>query len=620
MWVIIMFIYKGATRNNKTYLTISRGVRDSETKKTKNIHVKKYGSHDLNSEAGKKVYLQIENDLKELQKLENETKTFHNISDFFNALQTGNIEYNQYDKNIGFIPYLSIFKQLKLPSFFSKLAKNTKIEYSYSNMMFYQIIQRLFYPGSKLSISTDNAKNKYLQDFNFVNENNIYSSLDIFSKINKDKLASLNITTEIVDKVTGEITSQNEDSLEMVKLIKEYNDNFRDTENSLFKHLNTHIGKIVPDRNISLAFYDCTTYYFESFTEDELRERGMSKDNKRNETQVVMGLLIDSNGIPISYKLFRGNQHELHTMEQVIDDVLHNYKIKEIIIVADRGLNSKKNLDMIRNKGLNYIVGSKGNSIPSNLRERKYDESWNLTSSKDSNYRSGYVTSTRDVTINSKTHKELIIKKYSDIYYQRELLKQNEGIERAKKRLKDKTYKASAKSFSRYFEPVDNSNKKIQFKIDDDKILKEQENFGYFYIVTNKLNMDPIEIMKAYRGLYKIEESFRILKTNLKARPVYHYKERRIRAHFLICYIALVLQRVLEYQLESIGIQLSTHEIINGLKEFEVSQFDIKQMNIFTIKKEVLESKVNTEIFKLSKKDINESSLLKLRERFVLFK
>ena len=90
--------------------------------------------------------------------------------------------------------------------------------------------------------------------------------------------------------------------------------NFEFTENKLFKHLNKYIDKIIPERDMSFALYDCTTYYFESFTEDELRERGMSKDNKRNETQVVMGLLIDSDGIPISYKLFRGNQHELHTM------------------------------------------------------------------------------------------------------------------------------------------------------------------------------------------------------------------------------------------------------------------------------------------------------------------
>lgn len=198
------------------------------------------------------------------------------------------------------------------------------------------------------------------------------------------------------------------------------------------------------------------------------------------------------------------------------------------------------------------------------------------------------------------------------------MVKQSEGIERAKKKIKDKTYKASAKSFSKYFEPVENSKTKIKFKIDDNKIEQEQGNFGYFYIVTNKLDMDPVEIMSAYRGLYKIEESFRILKTNLKARPVYHYKERRIRAHFLICYITLVLQRVLEYQLASVGIKLSTHEIINGLKEFEVNQIVINNIEIYMAKNSVMNSIVNEKIFKLSKKDLNIDKLNNLKQKFVL--
>ena len=130
--------------------------------------------------------------------------------------------------------------------------------------------------------------------------------------------------------------------------------------------------------------------------------------------------------------------------------------------------------------------------------------------------------------------------------------------------------------------------------------------------------MDPVEIMSVYRGLYKIEESFRILKTNLKARPVYHYKERRIRAHFLICYITLVLQRVLEYQLASVGIKLSTHEIINGLKEFEVNQIVINNIEIYMAKNSVMNSIVNERIFKLSKKDLNIDKLNNLKQKFVL--
>ena len=123
--------------------------------------------------------------------------------------------------------------------------------------------------------------------------------------------------------------------------------------------------------------------------------------------------------------------------------------------------------------------------------------------------------------------------------------------------------------------------------------------------------MDPLAIMKAYKGLYKIEESFRVLKTNLSTRPVFHFKERRIRAHFLVCYTALVLQRLLEYQLNQQNIKMSTHEIIKGLKAFEISKFHIKKIDIYTITTQVLESKVNTEIFKLKKSDISKDAIEK---------
>ena len=230
-----------------------------------------------------------------------------------------------------------------------------------------------------------------------------------------------------VDDEAKRILEENIDHtlLEIEELTESYDRNFELTENKLFKHLNNNIDKMIPDRNMSLALYDCTTYYFESFTEDELRERGMSKDNKRNETQVVMGLLIDSNGIPISYKLFRGNEHELHTMEKVIDDILHNYQIKEIIIVADRGLNSKDNLKMIRDKGLNYIVGSKCNSVHEKIKREEFDENWNITSDKNAKYKSGYLTDMRSATHRGDKYKELVIKKYSDLYKEREMIKQD---------------------------------------------------------------------------------------------------------------------------------------------------------------------------------------------------
>ena len=427
----------------------------------------------------------------------------------------------------------------------------------------------------------------------------------------------MNALLNTVDVEAKKILEKNikNTTLDIADLTKYYDKNFEATENKLFKHLNKSIEKIIPDRNISFALYDCTTYYFESFTEDELRERGMSKDNKRNETQVVMGLLIDSDAIPISYKLFRGNEHELHTMEKVIDDVLKNYKVKEIIIVADRGLNSKDNLKMIRDKELSYIVGSKCNSVPDKIKEKKFDHTWNITSKKGSKYKSGYITDVRTATHEGEKYEELIIKKYSDLYKEREMIKQEKMVERAKKNIKDVTKNSASKSKSRYYKASEKPKEKIHVEIDEEKIKAEQEKFGYFYIVTNKLDMDPVTIMKAYRSLYKIEESFRIMKTNLEARPVYHFKSRRIRSHFLICYIALVVQRLLEYKLSKADIKLSTHEIINGLADFELAEIDYKVDKLYMISDKLFKSKINNEIFKFKENVILNKELASLLKK-----
>lgn len=614
-----MYISKSKRPNGKHYITISKGIRDPETKKSVKVLIKSYGTHFLDSKEGKKSLALAEADLKEMIALEEASKGFNSFEDFITSTRDNGLALNH--KNIGYLPYLSIFNDLNLPSLFKMMSKDLKLDYNFSDMIFYQVLGRLFNPASKLEVAK--RKDDFLYDFSFVNNYNIYSSMDVFSGFNKHKSKELSVKCQEINDMNALLSTVDEETkeilekhivstqLELEDLTSSYDENFESSENKVFKHLNKNIEKIIPNRNISLALYDCTTYYFESFTEDELRERGMSKDNKRNETQVVMGLLIDANGIPISYKLFRGNEHELHTMEKVIDDILSNYTIKDIVIVADRGLNSKKNLEMIIDKGLNYIVGSKCNAVPDKIKKQEFDPlTWRITSDKDAKYKSGYITDTRTATYNGKKYKELVIKKYSALYKEREMIKQEKTIERAKKNIKNFTVNSTTKSKSRYYKAVDNPREKIQVEIDNAKIIKEQENFGYFYIITNKLDIEPSAVMKAYRSLYKIEESFRILKTSLKARPVYHFKARRIRSHFLICYITLVLQRVLEYKLDKDDFDFSTHEIIDGLSTFILDEIDYKMDKLYMISDKLYESEVNQKIFRFNKKVMLNNELI----------
>ncbi|WP_249536684.1 hypothetical protein [Serpentinicella alkaliphila] len=151
---------------------------------------------------------------------------------------------------------------------------------------------------------------------------------------------------------------------------------------------------------------------------------------------------------------------------------------------------------MIRGKGLSYIVGSKGSAVPKDLKEKKFNSSWNITSNAEAKYKSGYITSKRKVSQNDETYDELIIKKYSDVYKEREMFKQEKMIERAKKNIKDFTINSTTKSKSKYYKAVENPKEKINIEIDEEIIKQEQENFGYFYIVTNKVDMNP----KRYNG------------------------------------------------------------------------------------------------------------------------
>ncbi len=610
-----MFITKAKRPSGKYQISISKSVRDLESKKIKRVQLKCYGTYELNSKEYENTLKLAEKELKEMQELEEQSKGFQSFEDFIVHTRD---KISTKDRKIGYLPYLKIYNELKLPSFFKKIAKNSKMNYSFSDIMFFQLLGRLFNPCSKHELVS--RKNDYLYNFDFVNEDNIYSSMDVFSNFNKYKakhfnenkthINDMNKLLSTVDEESKKILEKNIDELEKEnkKIRDEYNTIFEDRENKLFKHLNKNISKIIPEREMSIAFYDCTSYYFESFTEDELREKGMSKDNKRNETQVVMGLLIDTNGIPISYKLFRGNLHELKTMEEVIDDVLSNYTIKDIIIVADRGLNSKENMKILRSKKLNYIVGSKSNAVPNEIKNKEFDDSWHKTSVETDEYRTGYITGRREISdVDEETEEkitctELIIKKYSDLYKQQQIHKQEEAIKKARKRMKDFTIENTCKSKSRYYKTNDDPKSRIRVEIDEEKIIKERENFGYFYIITNKTEMNPSEVIGAYNSLYKIEESFRILKTNLRARPVYHFIERRIKAHFLICYLALVLERLLEYQLKVNKINLSTNELLNGLADFKLFEMDYGINKIYMITDKLFYSKINKNIFKLDRK------------------
>lgn len=337
----------------------------------------------------------------------------------------------------------------------------------------------------------------------------------------------------------------------------------------LLEYLNKRISKFY-DRSLSVAFYDVTTYYFESQKSDDLKDFGFSKDNKINQVQVVMGLLIDQDGIPIHYELFKGNISEFKTLVPILQVLKERYKIKRVIITADRGLNSKENLAAIKQLGMEYLMSYKLKSAPEHIKALINNRPKSLVASE-----------TQAVCYEQQA---VTLKHSILIYYS---AKRAIKDRRDRERLLDKArflvdhpgyFKSSLKRGGKNYLSID---KDFQIALDEKKILEDSEFDGYYGIVYSDPKLAPNEVIDIYHSLWQIEESFRITKHFLKARPCFHWKDRRVKAHFLICYLALFLQRMLEKELKDAKINYSTDQIYQTLREASVTKIELNEETLY---------------------------------------
>lgn len=227
-------------------------------------------------------------------------------------------------RNYGFIVYRNLWQIFGFDSFFDQLKrKHTKLQFDLSSVIFLMVVQHLLSPMSKLS--TYEKRSLYL-GIPEMDLNQLYRSLDLLAE-NKENI-----------------------------------------ENYVFDRNRTLFSM-----SVDVVFYDVTTFYFESVREDGFRDFGFSKDNKINEVQIVMGLLIDSEGRPIGYELFPGNTLDSKTLERSLEKLKERFNIRQVIIVADRGLNSKLNLSRIKEMGYDYIVASRLKKMPESVIEEVFD-------------------------------------------------------------------------------------------------------------------------------------------------------------------------------------------------------------------------------------------------------
>ena len=342
--------------------------------------------------------------------------------------------------------------------------------------------------------------------------------------------------------------------------------------------------KILKEK-INVVFYDCTTLYFESFSEDELKQNGYSKDMKFNQPQVLLGLISTSEGLPIGYELYTGSQYEGSTLKDAVEKLKEKYELDKVVVVADSGLLTQENQDMLDSEGLEYILGARIKNMSKKIEKQILDKSQYRKLTEEGNE--------KILKIELSPNKRLIV-----THSQKRAEKDKRDREKAVNKLKKKISKSKnpASLISNYgYKKYIKIEGKTKVELDEEKLAKSAAWDGLHGIITNKKELSAEEILDYYHQLWQIEENFRISKHDLRIRPIYHWTPKRVKAHIAISFMALVCVRHLEYRVKRQYKKLSPEVIRNELLH---SQCSILK-DITTSKKYCLPSKTTKELKKI---------------------
>ena len=296
---------------------------------------------------------------------------------------------------------------------------------------------------------------------------------------------------------------------------------------------------------IDVLFYDLTTIYFETSTQDEIRDFGFSKDGKHQHVQIMLAAIVTTDGLPIDYKEFAGNAYEGHTLVPTLNEIKERYNIGKVILVADAALMNKINLQELDARGIKYIIAARIKNSKQDVKDAALDintyKSINKTINDD-----GQVEEIKAKIIDSGIG-DFLVAYHSTKRARKDEYDRLKDLERIKKHINSTAKSKLTGSLKKSYVKV---SKGCKIEIDQDKLDLERQYDGFFGLRTNIEEINPLEFLSSYRGLWQVEQTFRIAKSSLEIRPVFHYSPRRIRAHFSICYMALALIRYVSFKLK----------------------------------------------------------------------
>ena len=556
---------KIAKRPKGSYLTIVEKYWDKKSKSPKEKTAKVIGYVDPDSIDYDDIISRYKLEAAQLT-MEHKENSFKNITINLNEVLPSNYDDS---KNIGYVVFKYIYKELELDKFWKIISSKYEIEYDLDKIFQLMVFSRILFPASKKK--TFENRYNFFESFDDFELEDVYRSLDIFG----------------------------EHEEELQKWIYDH---------SVTKY----------HRDLSATFFDCTNYYYDISKPDiddldddgnlilkRYRKYGPEK-NHRKDPIVELGLLMDNTGIPLAYDLFPGNESEKIHMLPIINRARNQYGFGRTIVVADRGLNTSDNIFMLNGKNNTehnprdgYIYGQSGRGADKEFKEwvLKQDEYKNTkieeNDTDDETSTNGifrhksriypkkiYITREKNDASTVKQsitvdQKQMVY--YSEKYKKKQKLERDRAVERAVDLIAHpKKYdKVSAKGASGYVMNLaytqDGEIINKNLALDTDKIAEEEKYDGYYSIVTSELKMDDIEIREKYRGLIRIEDTFKITKSEFDTRPIYVRTNEHIDGHFTTCFTALVLIRLLQVKLEN---KYTVGKLLTSLKKYNCVHLD----------------------------------------------
>lgn len=511
-----MYLKRTKQKNGRIHLDITDSYYDKAMKKTRQITIENLGFLDELEKQYDDPIAHFSKRVEQLKKEKKERQAPINFT-FYDSDKLCSGE--NLRKNFGYAALSKIYHELGINTFLTNRQRHSKQEYDANTIMKMLVYSRLIAPASKKS-SFDNRTMFF--------EKSDYSLDDVYrclSFLNKHK---------------------NNLQIWMNNKIKE------------------HYG-----RDTSLIYYDVTNYYFESDVQDDFKKKGVSKEHRPNPI-VQMGLFMDNNGLPITYELFSGNINDCLTYRPNFSRIKKEFELGRVITVADKGMTTGDNIWYTINTPTKdgYVFSMSVRGADKDMKSYVLNEEGYSWLGDDYKRKSRKYPRTILVTSQSgkkikKTVDEKQVVFWSEKYAKRAKADRAAAIVKAHDLAKNPGSYTRVTSYgaAKYIKKLDYDKDTGEIlttssilELDEEKLREEEALDGYYVLLTSEMHRSDDDIIDIYRGLWKIEESFKVTKTELEARPVYVWTRDHIEAHFLTCFVSLTIARILEMKLKKYSV------------------------------------------------------------------